>query len=104
MRREDSVHDCAEPMARAMYGLATGIAPLPARLAGATLLLVILEPREFPRDLRVQFAQLHEALTAEGSLDDTVQRMTPERAEEVAKLLYELAAEVARRDAIEERD
>jgi hypothetical protein len=98
---DDSVSSCEERMQRAAWALAVGELSLPARLQGAAEIIVVLDPHDFPRDLRVKFANIHEAITAEGSFADSVRRMTPERAGQVARDIWELAAEVARRDAIE---
>lgn len=100
----DSVSSCAERVAQAAHILTDSGAPLTERLTDAALAIGILDPRDFPPDLRLSFARIHEAITAEGSFDDSVARMSGERRRGVSEDICGLAAEVARREAIENKD
>lgn len=98
---EGSVRSCAERVARAEWALAIGLSALPQRLADAAETVGILDPRDFPPDLRLPFVRIHEAITAEGSFEDSIRAMTADTAQGIARQIAELAAEVARRNAIE---
>ena len=108
--RERTVAGCAEYVNRALYALAIGPGSLPTRLAHVGVFILPLNPVDFPQDLRVQFAQLCEMLTAEDPENDesrlnaTAEHMSEDRARVAADILCALAAEVARRDAIETQD
>jgi hypothetical protein len=89
---------------RAAWALAIGAKSLPARMEDAAEIIGVLEMSDFPPDLRISFAKIHEAITAEGSFEASVARLSPERTREIAEEIWDLAAEVARREAIENRD
>jgi hypothetical protein len=98
----DSVRSCAERVQNAARILAVGAGSLHERLDSAALTIGILEPKEFPRDLRTQFTVIHEAITAHGDFESSVRHMTEERARSIAEEIWNLSVEVARRDAVEE--
>ncbi len=93
----DSVRACPERVELAARLLLTGAHSLPRRLQDPAETIGLLDLDDFPADLRVKFAQIHEAITAEGSFRESVQSMTPERAAQVAENIWDLAVEVMRR-------
>ena len=96
-----SVQHCAERVLQAARELATGLAPLPERIEGAAEILAPLMSTDFPPDLRINFARISEATTAAGSIEATVYAMSAESAREIADNIWDLAAEVTRRETLE---
>lgn len=98
---EDSVSSCSERVALAARTLALGQGTLHSRLDSACETIGVLEPRDFPSDLRTRFAQIREAITADVSFEESVRRMSSGRASQVAEFIWSLAIDVAARETSE---
>ncbi len=99
----NTVGDCEEYVAKALWSLSIGRGALPSRLSGAASCIAVLDEKDFPDDLRADFAKIKGAVTTAGSYEHTVSRMSADQAEGVARDIFELAIEVERRYAIETR-
>ncbi|HVT39571.1 MAG TPA: hypothetical protein VHE78_11035 [Gemmatimonadaceae bacterium] len=91
----------AERAQRAARALAHGIQPLPQRLTGVVDEIKDLNADDFPPDLRSRFASIHEAIAARESLEDSIRRMTRERAVQLAAEICDLAIDLVRRETME---
>lgn len=103
MSDHDSVDGCFGRVMQAAESITKGDGTLQQSIANAAERLCGLDSADFPRDLRPSFAVLYEALTAEGSYDDTARLLSDERAEWIAGRILELWREVERREA-QQRD
>jgi hypothetical protein len=92
-----------EKLMMAVRALATGVGPLQGRLADAALLLIRLQPDDFPKDLRRIFEGVLDDLSFadaqgdEGQIAATMKITSDEDARAIAGRIFNLFVEMSRR-------
>jgi hypothetical protein len=90
--------DTIQKLYQVMSSLVSGEGEIKGRLvsAGLTLVTKILGPKEFPPELREEYEAIHRDLTSkapvgiEGSLNATIQSLTPQEASQLAERVFSL--------------
>ena len=92
-----------ERLLAAVECLATGNIPIQERLVSAMMAMSALQEKDFPKDMRQDYLALWAAMTSvdskgkDGSIRETVSRMSDEVAEQYARRIVALLGELADR-------
>jgi len=92
-----------ERLLAAVECLATGSIPIQERLVSAMMAMSALQEKDFPKDMRQDYLALWASVTSidskrkDGSIRETVSRMSDEVAEQYARRIVALLGELAGR-------